>query len=129
MCPPVPFMMSTIKRQASSCIFGLAPHIKDILNRRLAQLCDDPEVDVESLNLDNSSVDALRNMSQNVLALAENLPDEDPKFDAMLDLVLEKQQEQNNKILVFSTFRYTLDYVERKLTGAGLRTAPNQWQY
>ena len=119
----VPFMMSTIKRQASSCIFGLAPHIKDILNQRLAQLCDDPEVDVESLNLDNSSVDALRNMSQNVLALAENLPDEDPKFDAMLDLVLEKQQEQNNKILVFSTFRYTLDYVERKLTGAGLRTA------
>lgn len=74
-------------------------------------------------------MDALRNMSQNVLALAENLPDEDPKFDAMLDLVLEKQQEQNNKILVFSTFRYTLDYVERKLTGSGTSYRTNQWQY
>ena len=29
----VPFMMSTIKRQAASCIFGLAPYIRDIIER------------------------------------------------------------------------------------------------
>ena len=28
----VPFMMSTIRRQAASCIFGLAPHIRSIIN-------------------------------------------------------------------------------------------------
>lgn len=119
----VPFMMSTIKRQASSCVFGLAPHIKDILNHRIHQLVDDPEVDVENLNLDNSTVDSLKNLAQNVLALADNLPEQDPKFDSMLNIVMEKQQEENNKILLFSTFRYTLNYVERKLTEAGLRVA------
>lgn len=119
----VPFMMSTIKRQASSCVFGLAPHIKDILNHRIQQLVDDPEVDVEDLNLDNSTVDSLKNLAQNVLALADNLPAQDPKFDSMLDIVMEKQQDENNKILLFSTFRYTLNYVERKLTEAGLRVA------
>lgn len=119
----VPFMMSTIKRQASSCVFGLAPHIKDILNRRIQQLVDDPEIDVEDLNLDNSTVDALKNMAQNVLSLANDLPEQDPKFDAMLDIVMKKQQEENNKILLFSTFRYTLNYVARKLTEAGLRVA------
>lgn len=31
----VAFMISTIRRQAASCIFGLAPYIRDIISRRL----------------------------------------------------------------------------------------------
>lgn len=38
----VPFMMSTIRRQAASCIFGLAPYIRSIIERRFSQLADDP---------------------------------------------------------------------------------------
>lgn len=47
----IPFMMSTIKRQAASCIFGLAPQIKDLINRRFNQMIDDPEVDLMSMIL------------------------------------------------------------------------------
>ena len=32
-------MMSTIKRQAASCIFGIAPQIKDIINS-VEPICD-----------------------------------------------------------------------------------------
>ena len=41
----IPFMMSTIRRQAASCIFGLAPHIRDLINRRFDQLQDDPDAE------------------------------------------------------------------------------------
>ena len=40
-----PFMMSTIRRQAASCIFGLAPFIRDIIERRFQDMNDDPEID------------------------------------------------------------------------------------
>lgn len=51
----VAFMISTIRRQAASCIFGLAPYIRDIISRRLMQLDYDPDslindVDEKSLN-------------------------------------------------------------------------------
>ena len=39
----VAFMISTIRRQAASCIFGLAPYIRDIISRRLMQLDYDPD--------------------------------------------------------------------------------------
>ena len=119
----IPFMMSTIKRQASSCIFGLAPHIQDMIHQRIQQLVDDPDLDPNLLTLDSSSIESLKILSRRILDLTETLPEEDPKFDSMLKIVLEKQKVENNKIILFSTFRYTLQYVEQKLVAAGLRTA------
>ena len=46
----VKFMMSTIRRQAASCIFGLAPHIRAIINRRFEQMTDDPEFDFDEMD-------------------------------------------------------------------------------
>ena len=34
----VRFMMSTVRRQAASCLYGLAPYMEDILNRNLDRL-------------------------------------------------------------------------------------------
>ena len=34
----VKFMMTTIRRQAASCLYGLAPFLEDILNRHLDEL-------------------------------------------------------------------------------------------
>ena len=53
--------------------------------------------------------------------MAENLPEEDPKFDGVLQIIREKQKAENNKIILFSTFRYTLYYLKKKLREAGLR--------
>lgn len=118
----IPFMMSTIKRQAASCIFGLAPHIRDLIKRRFKQMEDDPDLDYSpGFTFDGTDANALEALAQNLLAMADNLPDEDPKFDQMLEAIMEKQKRENNKIILFSTFRYTLYYLKKKLLDAGLR--------
>lgn len=119
----VPFMMSTIKRQAASCIFGLAPHLRDIINRRFSSILDDPEIDIDTINFDGMSIDALMQLSNHVLELADNLPEEDPKFDQLMEIIQAKQLEENNKIILFSTFRHTLAYIRRKLQATSLRVA------
>lgn len=53
--------------------------------------------------------------------MAENLPEEDPKFDQMMTVIREKQTVENNKIIIFSTFRFTLGYLKNKLVKAGFR--------
>lgn len=115
----VPFMMSTIRRQAASCIFGLAPYIRSIIERRFFQLADDPDVDVEAFEEISNST--LKTLASSVLSLADNLSDEDPKLQGMLDIIAGKQAEENNKIIIFSTFRHTLQYIKDKLRALGYR--------
>lgn len=117
----VPFMMSTIKRQASSCIFGLAPYIRDIVERRLGQINDDPEFDLDEYSLSSNEGSSLFRLASNLLALTDNLPPDDPKFDGMLEVIKQKQQEENNKIILFSTFRHTLYYIKDRLNSLGYR--------
>ena len=117
----VAFMMSTIKRQAASCVFGLAPYIRAIIDRRIQQLNDDPEIDFSELDTGNASTDLIVSLSSEVLAMADNLPEEDPKFDEIHKIIEAKQQLQNNKIMLFSTFRHTLAYLRTKLTDLGYR--------
>lgn len=119
----IPFMMSTIRRQAASCIFGLAPQIRDLISRRFNQMVDDPDVDIEEFDLDGKASSALMSLAQHVLELADNLPDDDPKFDSIIKIIEEKQKLDNNKIILFSTFRHTLAYVKKKLHAMNYRVA------
>ena len=119
----IPFMMTTIKRQAASCIFGLAPHIRDLIQRRFRQLEDDPDIDSSAFQFESEDADALQRLAENLLIMADDLPVEDPKFDQMLEVVNEKQNQENNKIIIFSSFKYTLGYLRKKLTAAGYRVA------
>lgn len=117
----VAFMMSTIKRQAASCIFGLAPHIRDIIARRVRQLNDDPDIEFGGFNMDGSSGDAISSLAASILSMAYNLPPEDPKLEETLKIIELKQEMPNNKIMLFSTFRHTLAYLKKKLTELGYR--------
>lgn len=119
----VSFMMSTIRRQAASCIFGLAPYIRDIIERRIQQINDDPDSSFSGFDSDGNNSDAISKLAQSILILADNLPDEDPKFDATMQIISQKQKESNNKIMLFSTFRHTLSYLKRKFEQNGLRVA------
>ena len=119
----IPFMMSTIRRQAASCIFGLAPHIRDIITRRFDQMVEDPDVDLDGYDLDSKATSTLMVLAQHVLNLADSLPDDDPKFDSIVRIIDEKQKQKNNKIILFSSFRHTLSYLERKLIGLNYRVA------
>lgn len=117
------FMMSTIKRQAASCIFGLAPFIRAIINRRLSQIWDDPEADADDMILDNASYNAFNAAAKHLLELADSLPEDDPKLESLLAIVNDKQKQQNNKIILFSTFKHTLAYIRERLIKTGLRIA------
>ncbi|HPD89232.1 MAG TPA: helicase-related protein [Oscillospiraceae bacterium] len=117
----VPFMMSTIKRQAASCIFGLAPHIRDIISRRIQQMNDSPDSDFSGYDMDGMLADAISSLARRVLEFADNLPEEDPKFEETLKIIRLKQEMPNNKIMLFSTFRHTLAYLKRKLSTLGYR--------
>lgn len=117
----VPFMMSTIRRQAASCIFGLAPFIRDIIERRFQDMNDDPEIDFNNYDVDSVSSDSLVILAQKILALADALPENDPKFEKTFEIIQQKQSCENNKIMLFSTFRHTLSYLKGKLSACGLR--------
>ena len=119
----IPFMMSTIRRQAASCIFGLAPHIRDLITRRFDQMVEDPDVDLDEYDLDAKATSTLMSLAQHVLNLADMLPEEDPKLESVLKIIDEKQKQDNNKIILFSSFRHTLSYLERKLRTLNYRVA------
>ncbi len=115
----IKFMMTTIRRQTASCLFGLAPMLESILYRHVHEIIDDDGTfDVDSFDVDEP--DILQRI-QKILDLASNLPNEDPKFDAMLKVIEKKRLEQKNRIMIFSSFKHTLHYLEKKLTDNGFR--------
>jgi superfamily II DNA or RNA helicase len=113
------FMMTTIRRQAASCIYGLAPFLKDILTRRFDMLELD-EIDNE-VGEGPISVDTIEGRVNEIIALAELLDPYDPKLEALLKIISDKQLLPNNKILLFSSFRHTLAYLLTNLENAGVR--------
>lgn len=119
----IPFMISSIKRQAASCIFGLAPYINDLIARRLQQFSDENSSYDDEYQLEEESLSALTSLASSVVELAENLPKEDPKFDSLLNIIRQNQENDNDKIMIFSTYRYTLRYIEDKLSDLGFRVA------
>jgi superfamily II DNA or RNA helicase len=116
---PLSFLMTTIRRQAASSLHGLVPFLETILTRRL--------VDLDALDLDAGNgfgavdSDPTRSEIAQVLAAARSLPSQDPKLDRLLAVVAEKEELDNNKLLVFSSFRHTLAYLERALNERGVR--------
>ncbi|MEI6916515.1 MAG: SNF2-related protein, partial [Armatimonadota bacterium] len=116
----VKFMMTTIRRQAASCLYGLAPLLEGILTGKLDQLelMEVNDIDDET---DLSIVDQIRVDINGLLSHASNLNAADPKIEAFIKALTEKGKLPNNKALVFSTFRHTLAYLARHVEHTGLR--------
>jgi superfamily II DNA or RNA helicase len=116
---PLAFLMTTIRRQAASSLHGLVPFLEIILTRRLVDL---DALDIETgTGVDTVDLEPIRSEIEGVLASARSLPREDPKLDRLLAVIAEKEELQNNKLLIFSSFRHTLAYVERALNERGVR--------
>ena len=113
------FMMTTIRRQAASCLYGLAPLLKDILTRKLDALELD-EID-DAIDSEKLSFSTLEDSILETLERAEKLDPLDPKLAALLKIIKDKQELPNNKILLFSSFRHTLAYLLEQLRSANLR--------
>ena len=116
----VNFMMTTIRRQAASCLFGLAPFLKNILNRHIDEL-EWTEADNTAPVLRSDAVDSIQLKIQAVLEQARSLDPSDPKYERLHNIIREKQSLPNNKVMLFSSFRHTLHYLYERLAADGLR--------
>lgn len=115
----VKFMMTTLRRQAASCIFALAPTIKDILNRRIDELeFDDTEF---AQQMQDEAKGVLEDEIATVVEMARHLPAKDPKLEALLHIVSEKKGTNNRRVMLFSSFRHTLFYLKKNLENSGIR--------
>lgn len=116
----VKFLMTTIRRQAASCLYGLVPLLHDILNGKLDRLEAEDTNDGDG-ELQLGFVETKRGEIAELLGLARNLDAYDPKAEAFIRVLSEKQELSNNKALVFSTFRHTLAYLAGYLAQTRLR--------
>lgn len=115
------FMLSTLRRQAASCLYALAPFIDQWLDGKLdelglAEINDDETDEVEVL-----PPGSLQAEIEQLRLAASRLDPADPKLDAFRTIVRDKQALPNNKLLVFTSFRHTLSYLERNLLAADIR--------
>ena len=116
----VKFMMTTIRRQAASCLYGLAPFLENILSRHLDELEWDEADDMGSVPSDNT-IGSIQPQIQAILEKAQSLDPYDPKLEALRKVIREKQSLSNNKIMLFSSFRHTLRYLYKHLKADGVR--------
>ncbi len=116
----VKFMMTTIRRQAASCLYGLAPLLRDLLAGKLDSL-EAMDGDSGEGKADSAFLDEVRADIEAFLEQADALDPLDPKVRAFVKALQDKNRMANNKALVFSTFRHTLAYIEKQVPDAGLR--------
>jgi ATP-dependent helicase HepA len=117
------FMMTTIRRQAASCLFGLGPMLEHMLTRRLDELdIADSEDGIDYINyIGDTESKTIAGKVSVVLGLAKKLDPYDPKLEAVVKLIKDKQNLDNNKLILFSSFRHTLTYLYDHLKDQNVR--------
>ena len=113
----VKFMMTTIRRQAASCLYALAPMLSEILAGKLDRL----EASDSDADIDIDFIGQVRQDIEMLLAQVRNLDPHDEKVHVFIQTLIDKGRLPNNKALIFSTFRHTLRYLAEHAQSAGLR--------
>lgn len=116
----VNFLMTTLRRQLASCLYGLEPLLADILNRHLDEL-EWTEADAADAMPPTEVVTKIQAQIQTMLEKARDLDSEDLKLEALRKIVRDRQRRRNNKIMIFSSFRHTLAYLYKHLKTDGAR--------
>lgn len=116
----VKFLMTTLRRQAASCLYGLAPFLRDMLAGKLESIetMEDAEA---GPGADPEFIAEIGEDIETLIEGAEALDRHDPKVEAFVKVVRDKGAMARNKALVFSTFRHTLAYLARHVAETGLR--------
>ncbi|WP_411727452.1 DEAD/DEAH box helicase [Methyloglobulus sp.] len=115
------FMLSNLRSRVASCVFGLAPFLESMLQGHLSQL-EPSELD-QDINPDeiSATLAEFRTDVDSLIRQAQAIKGPDPKLDAFLKIIRDKQKLENNKLLVFSSFRHTLSYLIEKLSVESVR--------
>ncbi|MGJ4949005.1 helicase-related protein [Bradyrhizobium sp. HKCCYLS20291] len=117
---PLGFLMTTIRRQTASSLHGLVPLLEAILTRNLTEV-ERSEMGDDEEALSGEGIEELRSQVQSTLELARALPAEDPKLERLLGIAGQKGGMANRRLLVFSAFRHTLDYLYSTMKDRGIR--------
>lgn len=112
----IKFLMTTIRRQLASCLFGMEPYLKDILSRHLI---GEPIEGID--DEDEMKLPPIQKEIERLLTSIRVLDAKDPKFDALKKIIHDKKDQAKNKIMLFSSFRHTLFYLYDKLQREGFR--------
>ena len=115
------FMLTTVRRQVASCVFGLAPLLQSLLLRHLSQLEWSELGDEDNPGELAATLADFRGEVEKLIRRAQSLSGDDPKLEAFLKVIRDKQALPNNKLLVFSSFRHTLAYLVEKLRHESVR--------
>jgi len=116
----VKFMLTTIRRQAASCLYGLVPFLKDILKRHLNELEWEETDDSQSVP-DADAFASIKAQIETILEKTQHLDNFDPKLEALRKIIRDKGKQPNNKLMLFSSFRHTLHYLYKHLQKDGVR--------
>ena len=120
------FFISMILRQASSSIHALSPFLKEILEKKFSieyfeyDGIDDEEN--EDLLSQNFPTETIKDKIEKLLELS-NLLKRDTKLEKLETILAEKKRIGNVKIIIFSSFLKTLDYLFSNLSLKDYRLA------
>jgi len=114
----VALILVMLERQAASCLPALATRLAASGSLTTADMTDAPESEVDEPPMGRTTLP----LDPHLRDLARALPADDPKFEQLLRLVRDAQLAPGpGKILLFSYFLHTLDYLADRLTAAGVR--------
>ena len=116
----VNFLMTTIRRQLASCLYGLEPLLEEILSRHLDELAWGESVSTESIPREDT-VNRIQDQIEVILEKVRTITSPDRKLEALRQIIRERQNLPNNKLMVFSSFRHTLAYLYKHLESDGFR--------
>lgn len=114
------FVMTTIRRQLASCLYGLEPLLKEILSRHLDHSAW-AEADSTQSMPQEESLSRIQTQIATILEKARTITSPDRKLEALRKIIRERQHLPNKKLMVFSSFRHTLAYLYKHLESDGFR--------
>ncbi|MCK6580971.1 MAG: DEAD/DEAH box helicase [Anaerolineae bacterium] len=111
----------TLERQASSCLPAMASSLESLVRGSafsVSTLTDDTESDDTAFVELAPVLARLKHLQE----LATGLQDEDPKLDQLTEIVDRALADPGSgKVLLFSFFLHTLEYLKRRLSRRGYR--------
>lgn len=117
----VNLVVTTLERQAASCLPALVPSLDGFLRSghfALSALTDNGETSDESVTLPPELIEK----AQELRRLGNLLPPDDPKLEQLISIVRTSLESPGpGKVLVFSYFLHTLNYLARELGKRGFR--------
>lgn len=108
-----------LERQAESCLYGLVPLLTNFTKTgKFSQ-----SVITDSTDLDDTDLSPqILQEADELLNIAVQLPGEDPKLDQLIQIIKATVDSSGpGKILVFSYFLHTLDYLKTNLDNRDIR--------